>query len=120
MAGKTRGAGAIITAQYPLALYVYCASHQLNLAVVKSAEVTSIRNMMKTSKKLHDLFHAHPKHLQQIESAIEITHPESRQRKVKDLSRIRWVQHLEALETLCTFHSSLVLCMETIQDESQY
>lgn len=41
MAGKTRGAAAIITAQYPLALYVHCASHQLNLAVIKSAEVTS-------------------------------------------------------------------------------
>ncbi len=27
MAGKTRGAAAIITAQYPLALYVHCGSH---------------------------------------------------------------------------------------------
>ncbi len=56
---------------------------------------------------------------QQIERDIETTHPEeSRQMKVIDLSRTRWVQRLEALETLCTLHSSLVLCMETIQDES--
>ncbi len=94
MAVKTWGAAAIITAQYPLALYVHCASHQLNLVVVRSAEVTSIRNMMGTSKKLHDFFQAYPKHQQQIESAIEITHRESRQRKIKDLSRTRWVQRL--------------------------
>ena len=118
MAGKTRGAAAIITAQYPLALYVHCASHQLNLAVVKSAEVTSVRNMMGTSKKLHDFFYVHPKRQQQIESAIEESQPESRQRKVKDLSRTRWIARLEALETLCTLYPSLVLCMETIQDES--
>jgi hypothetical protein len=46
MYGKTNGAAAIITSQYPLALYVHCASHCLNLAVVKSLEETSIRNMI--------------------------------------------------------------------------
>ena len=77
--------------------------------------MTSVR----TSKKLHDFFHAHPKHQQQLESVIEASQPESRQRKIKDLSCTRWIQRLEALETLCTLHPSLVLCMETIQDESQ-
>ncbi len=86
MAGKTRGAAAIITIQILLTLYVHCASHQLNPAVIKSAEVTSVRNMMGTSKKLHGLFHAHPKCQQQLESAIEASQPESRQRKIKDLS----------------------------------
>ncbi len=61
MAGKTRGAAAITTAQYPLTLYVHHAYHQLNLAVIKSTEVTSVRNTMGTSKKLHDFFRAHPK-----------------------------------------------------------
>ena len=46
MAGPIRGTAALITAQYPLALYLHCASHSLNLAVVKSLQVTSVRNMM--------------------------------------------------------------------------
>ena len=46
MAGRIRGTAALITAQYPLALYIHCASHSLNLAVVKSLQVTSVRNMM--------------------------------------------------------------------------
>ncbi len=119
MAGKTSGAAAIITAQYPLARYVHCACHQLNLAVVKSAKVTSVRNMMGTSKKLHDFLYTHPKRQQQLESAIEASQPESRQRKIKDLCRTRWIQRLEVLRTLCTLHPSLVLHMETVQDESQ-
>ncbi len=82
MAGKTRGCAAVITGQYPLALYLHCASHQLNLAVVKSAQVTSVRNMMGTSKKLHDFFHAHPKRQQQLETAIEETQPDARKKKI--------------------------------------
>ena len=40
MAGSVRGTAALITAQYPLALYIHCACHSLNLAVVKSDECT--------------------------------------------------------------------------------
>ena len=46
MAGSVNGTAALIAAQYPLALYIHCASHCLNLAVVKSIQVTSVRNMM--------------------------------------------------------------------------
>ena len=46
MAGRVRGTAALISAQYPLALYLHCASHALNLAVVKSLQVTSVRNMI--------------------------------------------------------------------------
>lgn len=35
MAGTIRGTAALISARYPLALYLHCASHALNLAVVK-------------------------------------------------------------------------------------
>ncbi len=70
MEGKTREAATIITAQYPLALYVLCVYHQLNLAVIKLAEVTSVRNVMGTCKKLHDFFYAHSKCQQQQESSM--------------------------------------------------
>ena len=43
MAGKVKRAVAIITSKHPLALYFHCASHQLNLAVMKSAELISVK-----------------------------------------------------------------------------
>ena len=64
MAGKVKGAAAIITSKHPLALYFHCASHQLNLAVMKSAELISVKNLMSTCKKLHDFFYVHPKRQQ--------------------------------------------------------
>ena len=42
MAGSVNGAAALITAQYPLALYLHFTSHYLNLAVVNSVQVTSV------------------------------------------------------------------------------
>ena len=46
MAGSVNGTAALITADYPLALYLHYVSHRLNLAVVSSLQVTSVRNMM--------------------------------------------------------------------------
>ena len=59
MAGKTNGAAAIITRDYPLASYLHCASHSLNLAVVKS-DVQSVRNMIGIITRVALFFHTHP------------------------------------------------------------
>ena len=46
MAGRVKGTAACIRSSFPLALYVHCASHCLNLAVVSSFEEVAVRNMM--------------------------------------------------------------------------
>ena len=55
MAGTIRGTLAL-SAQYPLALYLHCASHALNLVVVKSLQVASIRNMIGLLIRYQHLF----------------------------------------------------------------
>ena len=77
MAGSVRGTAALITAQYPLALYLHCASHSLNLAVVKSLQVTSVRNMMGVVDRVSVFFAAHPKRQRALEKSIAETQPES-------------------------------------------
>ena len=47
MSGKTNGAATRISAWFTLALYIHSSSHCLNLAVVSSLEVTSVRNISK-------------------------------------------------------------------------
>lgn len=44
VSGKTNGTAAIISSYYPLAMYLHCAPHTLNLAVVKSLDVQCVRN----------------------------------------------------------------------------
>ena len=92
MAGSVNGAAALITADYPLAFYLHCASHCLNLAVVKSLQLTSVRNMMGIAEKVFQLFAAHPKRQRALEKSISDTQLESKNHKLKDLCRTRWVQ----------------------------
>ena len=56
VAGTVKGTAAIIMRQYPLALYLHCASHFLNLAVVKSLQITSVRNMMGVIERVNQFF----------------------------------------------------------------
>ena len=61
MSGKNRGVAKIIQNQYPLAKYVHCASHALNLCVVEACKVEAIRNMMSLLKELSMYFNTSPK-----------------------------------------------------------
>ena len=83
--GKMNGAAALISAQYPLALHIHCASHCSNLSVVNSLQETSIRNMIGVVNRV-SLFSAHPKHQRKkLEEAIDSSQPESSAHKLKDL-----------------------------------
>ena len=77
MAGSVNGTAALITADDPLALYLHCASHCLNLAVVSSLQVTSIHNMMGVVRRVYQFFAAHPKQQRTLEKAISDTQPAS-------------------------------------------
>ena len=70
MAGSVNGAAALITAQYPLALYFHCTSHCLNLTVVNSVQVTSVHNMMCVVERVYQFFNAHSMRQSAQEDAV--------------------------------------------------
>ena len=106
MSGKTNGAAAPISAQFPLALYIHCSSHCLNLAVVSSLEVTSVHNMIGVLNRVSLFFSAHPKRQTKLEDLTDETQPESHVHKVKDLCRTRWIERIDALDRFQKLHSS--------------
>ena len=115
MAGSINGTAAIIiTAQYPFAIYWHCASLCLNLAIVKSLELTSVRNMMGVVGRVYHFFAAHPKHQRALEKAISDCQPSSTAHKLKDMCRTRWVQQIDAIEIFTSLHQSIVGCMGSI------
>uniref|UniRef100_A0A1X7T6Z4 DUF4371 domain-containing protein n=1 Tax=Amphimedon queenslandica TaxID=400682 RepID=A0A1X7T6Z4_AMPQE len=119
MAGSVKGTAALITEEYPLALYLHCASHCLNLAVVKSLQSTNVSNMINIVERVYLFFASHPKRQRAYELAIAETQPSSSVQKLKDLCRTRWVQRLDSLSTFCTLYKSTVSCMETIISEGE-
>ena len=56
MAGKCRGAAALIAADYPKALYFQCTARILNRCVVGACKVQSVQNMMGILREVSLLF----------------------------------------------------------------
>ena len=73
MSGILNGTAALISNDHPLALYLHCASHSLNLAVVKSLDEASVQNMIGIVNRVSIFFSAHPKRQRKLEEAIDQT-----------------------------------------------
>ena len=92
-------------------LYLHCASHSLNLAIVKSLDETSVRNMTGVMNSFNS------KRQRKLEEAIDWTQAGSAVKKLKDLCHTRWVERSAALDQFKKLHSSLASCFETISAE---
>ena len=61
MTGRVKGAASHITAKYPKAIYTHCASHRLNLCVVKCCSISEVNNVMQVADKIACFFSNSPK-----------------------------------------------------------
>ena len=61
MSGRTRDVAARIQREFPKALYVHCYSHKLNLAIMKSCDIVTIRNAFRVINKVANFFNYSPK-----------------------------------------------------------
>ena len=73
LAGRISDVAARIQAQYPLAFYVHCFSHKLNLVIVKACQVQAIRNAMGVISKA--AFEKSPKRQAALEERIKASEP---------------------------------------------
>ena len=115
MSSSVKGVQGIICRESPLAFYVHCNCHILNLVIVKACSIQSVRNMAGTITETANFFNFSAKRQRFLESVISLD-ASSQQRKVKlkDLCRTRWIQRHEAYETFFELLPSFVKVLETI------
>lgn len=97
MSGVIQGAATRIRNKYPKALYVHCASHKLNLCIVRSCQLTSITNLMDMITCLANFFNYSPQRQKALEGHVN-DYPNALKSKLVPLCRTRWVERLNALE----------------------
>ena len=78
MAGKSKGVAARIVTKYPKALYTHCASHWLNLCVMKCCSLREITNTMEIADSVSRFFTNSPKMQLSLESWIDQIVPPNR------------------------------------------
>jgi hypothetical protein len=78
MKGHLSGCAALISKDYPLAIYVHCASHSLNLMLLDTCAVYAIRNTIGTMKEIITFIRASEKRTDMLKEQITSVDPGSR------------------------------------------
>ena len=91
MAGACNGAAKVIQSKYPKSIYFHCASHKLNLCVVRSCKLTSVSNMMSTITGIANFFNYSPKRQKALEAQVHEL-DNTLKTKLLPLCRTRWVE----------------------------
>ena len=113
MAGIRKGASSIVLLKYPLATYIHCCSHILNLSIASSCSVVLVRNMMGTVSEVSKFFE-HGKRQDKLEEVIESELPEVRKKRVKPLCRTRWVERHDSLEVFVELYPAIIGALSDI------
>lgn len=116
MSGKFQGCAARVTAIYPQALYVHCASHSLNLAVGDVCLIPIIRNTLGTINEIIVFFRCSAKREAILNDAINVVKCETKKRRLKKYCETRWIDRLEALITFKEFFLPIFTALENIQE----
>ena len=112
MSGCFQGVQARILEKQPLAIYIHCVAHVLNLVVVDSCTNPFIRDTIATVKEVINFF----KESVQREHALEVNIPEnSSHLKLSKLCETRWTERSKAIKTFIELIEPVFTTLEEIK-----
>ena len=120
MAGTQAGCAALFTKESPKAVYHYCSSHDLNLALCKSCQVKEVHVMLSTLKQLGIFFKYSPKRCRRLEVAIESYNngrsplDQIKKSKFGLFCETRWVEKHTTLNDFNIMYEPLIECLEAV------
>ena len=131
MSGVRNGLAARVTQEFPKAVYTWCSSHKLNLCVVKSCDITEVRNMIDKATEVAIFFSYSPQGHRSFEEQIEIyckaneqdtvedkDEKRKRRKKLKMLCKTRWVERHDAYNTFTELYIPLINTLTYIAEHS--
>lgn len=103
MAGKYRGAAAIIRAQLPKAIYIHCSNHVVNLSISKASQVAVVKQTLSVINEV--TWFLKPRH-DIVKHFIRLYLPNSRWESCITFCETRWVERHDCLIRFKVFHFS--------------
>ena len=114
LSGHKSGVQARIREKQPKEVFTHCASHSLNLVIVKSCSVTEIRNCTDSIKSITIWVKYSPKREALLKAtAGECTYPASTQ-TLHNICITRWDEKIDGWERFSLAHPFLVKIFEVI------
>jgi hypothetical protein len=100
MSGHLNGVRDAVQKEYPLALYVHCVAHSLNLALSNSCGIPLIRNTLGIVKEVQVFFSSSAQRCNVLKSKVLADIPSSRSKhsKLVAMCETRWVERHESIQ----------------------
>jgi len=121
MSGKFNGVQAIIRRQAPLANYVHCKAHSLNLALIHSCKESCVRTVMATVQEVAFAFDYSAKRLAAFDDELAADNDTQdkleRRSKLRTLCETRWSSRADSLYTFKNAFPVVVHALETLKDD---
>lgn len=115
MAGRFKGAQAVVRETYPKALYVHCAAHSLNLAVSAACDNQAIRNCLGVVEKMYCFFNT-PKRKNVLLYIIDESNLDTKSKSLKRLCATRWVERYTAINDFVELFPFVVGALQKIYE----
>lgn len=113
MSGMFNGTQSHIRKKYPMALYIHCSSHCLNLAVSFACQISEIRNCMGTMQTISNFF-GYPERLNILQSTITKIFPGEKSQKLKSFCPTRWVERHDAVMLFHALQPAIISSLEEV------
>ena len=114
MRGEFNGVQKHVMDKCPFATYVHCASHSLNLCLVKAAEVQMIRAAVTVMHEIAVFYNDSNKRLLNLTECIDEKCPESSRLRLKKHCSTRWVERQEAVLVFKELYPAVCISLEQI------
>ena len=115
MSSGKEGVQAKIKVIGPLALFIHCYSHRLNLSIATSCKLSGVRNLIGLINEVYLFINNSPKRQQLFELTLKEYLPENSHSQLPGLFKTRWVERhtcpdifLEMYELLLTFLDDVI------------
>lgn len=115
MSGCFNGVKAHILEKCPLAFYVHCTSHSLNLAVSNACSVKSVRNTMGSIQEIC-LFFTTPKRQHVLEKTIDKVLPSTNKKRLKMMCPTRWVERHDTIIVFIELYKAILVALDEISE----
>ena len=108
MSGIYNGVQAVVKEKYPLATYVHCASHCLNLTIAKAASVQSIRNAQDVLSETVNFVKGSAKRSIIFAECLSTMENQESAPKLRSFCETRWVERHDAIIIFCNMYPAII------------
>ena len=101
--------------EQPLATFVHCALHGLDLCIAKSCSIQKVKIMMDVVKEISDTFNNSPKRQEVFISIVLENILEDKRSKLTSVCRTHWVEHIKSIDDFLELYPAVVKALEMMR-----